>query len=106
MSRTPAGRVPRGCEGFLIPQREKQSDLWAQVGFYASLGFIIPASAICGYVLGWLIDRWLHTRPIFSLIAAFLGGAGGLVEILKILARAEKRADQADANDSNAGPTL
>jgi len=85
-----------------VPGRgDKQSDLWAQVGFYSSLGFIIPAGIVAGYMLGWLLDRWLHTGGVVPLILAFLGAAGGLVEVLQILLRAEKRADR---NNRDAGP--
>jgi F0F1-type ATP synthase assembly protein I len=83
-----------------LPGRwDKQSDLWAQIGFYASLGFIIPAGTVAGYMLGWLLDRWLHTGRVVPLILALLGAAGGLVEVLQILLRAEKRADR-DNRDS------
>ncbi len=87
----------------MSPQREKQSEIWAQVGFYTSLGFIIPGGVIVGYVVGWLIDQWLHTTRIFGLIFALLGAAGGLVEVLRILTRAEKRADR-DNPDNRPGP--
>lgn len=85
----------------MFPRGEKQSDLWAQVAFYTSLGFVIPVAVIVGYVLGWLLDQWLHTARLFALIIALLGAVGGLVEILQILTRAEKRADR---NDADAGP--
>jgi len=77
----------------LSPQRGKQSEILAQVGFYTGLGFIIPGAAVVGYALGSLVDGWVHTTHIFSLIIGLLGAAGGLVEILRILTRAEKRAD-------------
>jgi F0F1-type ATP synthase assembly protein I len=85
----------------LSPQRGKQSEIWAQVGFYTGLGFIIPAGAVIGYAMGSLLDGWIHTTHIFALIFGLLGAAGGLVEILQILTRAEKRAD---GNHQDAGP--
>ena len=85
----------------MSPQRGKQNEVLAQVGFYAGLGFIIPGGAVIGYALGSLIDRWIHTTHVFALIFGLLGAAGGLVEILQILTRAEKRAD---GNNQDAGP--
>jgi F0F1-type ATP synthase assembly protein I len=79
----------------------KQSSLWEQVGFYSSLGMIIPAAALGGFGLGWWLDRWLHTSPVFSLVLGLAGAAAGVVEVLRILIRAEK---QADANNSSPGP--
>jgi F0F1-type ATP synthase assembly protein I len=72
-------------------RRDGQSDLWETVGIYSGLGFVFFGSIGGGYLLGWLLDRWLGTAPIFSLIVAGLGLAGGLIEILQILKRVEKR---------------
>ena len=77
----------------------KRMSLWEQVGYYSSLGLIIPAGAVGGFGLGWLLDRWLHTSPVFALILC-LGGAGaGIIDILRILTRAEKQDDADEAND-------
>lgn len=79
----------------------KRMSLWAQVGFYSSLGFILPGAAAGGFGLGWVLDRWLHTSPLFALILC-LGGAGaGIVDILRILTRAEKRNDTDGPNNGS-----
>jgi F0F1-type ATP synthase assembly protein I len=89
-----------------VPKRPGgRDDIWAQVGLYSSLGFILPAGAVGGYVLGWLLDDWLHTSPVFSIVLGFVGAAGGLVEILRILNREEKRAGGDESNPpSEDGP--
>ncbi|PYV33781.1 MAG: hypothetical protein DMG22_08515 [Acidobacteria bacterium] len=69
----------------------KQADIWAQVAYYSGLGFIIPAGAVGGFFLGWLLSGWLHTGPWLAVVMALAGVAGGLVEVLRILTRAEKR---------------
>ncbi len=84
-----------------MPSSWKQSNVWAQVAYYTGLGFVLPAGAVAGYVVGWLLDGWLHTAPWLSLVFAFLGAAGGLVEILRLLLRAEK---DASGDDSSARP--
>jgi F0F1-type ATP synthase assembly protein I len=61
----------------------------------------MPASALGGYGLGWLLDRWLHTSPLFALILGVLGAVAGIIDIVRILTRAEKQQD--DANKSNDG---
>jgi F0F1-type ATP synthase assembly protein I len=82
-----------------VPKRlGRGGDLWAQVGFYSSLGFILPAGAVAGYMIGWLLDGWLHTRPVLAIVMAFVGVAGGIVEVVRLLTREEKRAD---GNDSS-----
>jgi ATP synthase protein I len=71
----------------------KRANLWAQVGFYSSLGFILPAAAVVGCAIGWYLDRWLHTSPLLTVLLGFLGAAAGFFELLRILKRAEKDAD-------------
>jgi len=71
-------------------RRNDQTNLWAQVGLVSGLGFVLFASIGGGFFLGWVVDRWLGTLPIFSLILAGLGLAGGLIEILRIMARVER----------------
>jgi F0F1-type ATP synthase assembly protein I len=65
----------------------------AQVGFYSSLGFVLPAAALVGCAIGWVLDRWLHTSPVLTAVMGFLGAAAGFFELLRILKRAEKDAD-------------
>jgi F0F1-type ATP synthase assembly protein I len=80
----------------------KQANLWAQVGLYTSLGFILPAGALLGGAGGWLLDRWLRTSPLLAVTMGFLGAAAGLIEVLRILSRAEKNADS-DHSSSGTG---
>ena len=80
----------------------KQADLWAQVGFYTSLGFILPAGALIGIAGGWYLDRWLRTSPLLTVVMGFLGAAAGFLEVLRILRRAEKDADR-DNSDAGTG---
>ncbi|HET9386289.1 MAG TPA: AtpZ/AtpI family protein [Gemmatimonadales bacterium] len=30
---------------------------------------------------GWFLDGWLHTRPLFAILGAFLGGFAGFMRI-------------------------
>ncbi len=79
----------------------KSLSVWAQVGFYTSLGFILPAAAVGGFGLGWCLDRWLHTSPVLALILGLGGAVAGVVEILTILTRAEKRGDGNSPSDGS-----
>jgi F0F1-type ATP synthase assembly protein I len=85
----------------MSPLPGKPSDVWTQVAYYSSLGFILPACAAVGYGMGWLLDRWLHTSPVLSIVFTMLGVAGGFVELLQMLKRAERRAG---TDNSNARP--
>ena len=79
----------------------KMTSLWAQIGFYTSLGFILPAGAFVGFLIGYWLDKHLHTSTILAVVLAFLGAAAGLIEILRVLMRADR---DAGGSDSNGGP--
>ena len=86
----------------MSPSPKKPTNIWAKIGLYSSLGFILPAAALVGCAVGWLLDRWLGTSPWFTVALGFLGAAAGIIEVLQILGRAENDADRNDA-DSGSG---
>jgi len=84
----------------MVASPKKPGNIWAQVALYTSLGFVLPAGALVGCALGWLLDRWLHTSPVLTVILGFVGTAAGLTEVLQVLGRTEKDGDR---NDSSSG---
>ena len=70
--------------------RTGDPEVWKQVALVSGLGFVLFASIGGGYLLGWLLDRKLGTSPIFAVIIAGVGLAGGLVEVLRVMKRAER----------------
>jgi len=85
-----------------FPQKPNSGNIWAQVAFYSSLGFIIPGAVVGGVLLGWFLDDHLHTSPIFLIVGGLAGAAGGIIEILQILTRTEKSADR-DSKSNRSG---
>lgn len=79
----------------------KQASVWAQIGFYTTLGFTVPATALAGLVLGGWLDRELKTGPFLMVLLGMLGGAAGLIEVLRLLSRAEKRAGRNNSSDES-----
>lgn len=53
---------------------------------------LLVAPAVCGG-LGWLLDRWWHTTPIFLVILFILGAAAGIRNVMR--AAAELNAEAA-----------
>jgi len=47
--------------------------------FGVALNFTIGILLFGG--LGWLIDGWVHTRPLIAIAGAFLGGFAGFMSI-------------------------
>jgi F0F1-type ATP synthase assembly protein I len=72
-------------------QRETR-DAWAAVARYSEIGFVIPAAVFLGYVLGWLLDRWLGTHWIY-IAGVIFGAVVGFVQMIRSAMRAEREPD-------------
>ena len=75
-------------EAIMTDEKKKQSPAQMPVAGLALAGRVateLVAGITVGTFLGWLIDRWLETTPVFMLILFFLGAAGGLMNIWRLL---------------------
>jgi F0F1-type ATP synthase assembly protein I len=65
---------------------DKKKSPWVQVGRYSQIAFMLPAGTVAGYLIGALLDRWLHTSWI-SVVGIVLGTVAGVVELLRMALR-------------------
>jgi F0F1-type ATP synthase assembly protein I len=68
---------------------KKKKSPWVQFGRYSQLAFMLPASTVAGWLLGSVLDRWLHTSWI-SIVGLLLGIAGGMIELIRTVSRDTK----------------
>ena len=59
---------------------------WKQIGDYASLGVMLPASTVTGYFIGLLLDRAFGTHFLY-VVFLILGSVAGFVELFRIVSR-------------------
>jgi F0F1-type ATP synthase assembly protein I len=64
------------------PHKEPKSES-RQFAVALELPFILVSAIVIGGLLGYLLDRWLHIRPIMTLILGGLGFYAGLRDVLK-----------------------
>ena len=64
-------------------QDRKKSNPWVTVAKYSEIGFIIPAAVVAGYIVGALLDRWLHTTWL-SVTGLILGVISGFVQMVRM----------------------
>jgi F0F1-type ATP synthase assembly protein I len=48
---------------------------------YVGLGFSFAIAILLFGAGGWVLDGWLHTRPLFFIVGAMLGGFAGFMTI-------------------------
>ncbi len=53
------------------------------------VGVELVAALAVGVAIGWLLDRWLHTAPVFLAIFLLLGGAAGIRNVYRVFAPRE-----------------
>jgi F0F1-type ATP synthase assembly protein I len=61
-----------------------------QVAMAMELPVVLIATIGIAGGVGFLLDRWLHTSPLLTLILGFLGFGAGVWDVIRRLARAEK----------------
>jgi ATP synthase protein I len=68
---------------------EQRTSFWLQVGRYSQLAFVLPAALVVGWLVGALLDHWLHTTWLY-LVGILLGIAAGFVELIRTALRDTK----------------
>ena len=74
---SPSSRAPRN-------RPESASSQYATA---LELPIVLVSAIVVGGFLGYLLDRWLHTKPVFMLI---LGGVGFYVGVRDVLRRVSR----------------
>ena len=62
---------------------EPKGSGWVLIG----VGTMLTSIIIAGFILGYGVDRWLDSQPIFMILFGGLGLVGGLLKVYKLLSR-------------------
>lgn len=69
-------------------KRERETVAGGETGRAMSLGFRVlsefVAGILAGCVIGWLLDTWFSTSPLFLLVFGALGTAAGFLNVYRI----------------------
>jgi F0F1-type ATP synthase assembly protein I len=69
-------------------QNDDKPNVWIQVGRYSQLAFAMPAATVVGWIIGLLLDKWLHTTHLY-LVGLLLGIVAGFVELIRTVMKSE-----------------
>lgn len=70
-----------GPDGALAEQPQ------SPLGWAFRIGVELVAALIVGVGIGWLLDRWLGTMPLFLVLFFFLGAAAGALNVWRAIGR-------------------
>jgi ATP synthase protein I len=76
---------------------EDKRQLFKSLGFLSSVGISLVASILIGLAMGVYLDRWLDTRPLFTLIMLVIGVISGFRNVY-ILTNRELKRQQLEEN--------
>jgi ATP synthase protein I len=65
---------------------EQEKNFWLQLARYSQLAFVFPAALVAGWLVGALLDRWLHTTWLY-MAGILLGIAAGFIELIRTVMR-------------------
>jgi F0F1-type ATP synthase assembly protein I len=65
------------------PAADKAKNFSNQFGLAMELPFVLVAAVVLGGGMGYFLDRWLHTKMIFTLLLGGIGFFAGIRDILR-----------------------
>jgi len=64
------------------PEEDKE-ETNRKAGVAYTAAFSLFASVVSGLIVGWLLDRWLGTRPWLLVVGIILGSVAGFYEFIR-----------------------
>ncbi len=55
------------------------------LGIGMRVGIELVSALVVGVGIGWLLDHWLHTTPVFIAVFVLLGGAAGILNVWRLM---------------------
>ena len=56
-----------------------------QMAMAMELPFVLVSAIVVGGLMGYFLDRWLHTKPVLMLVFGALGFFAGVRDVLRRL---------------------
>jgi ATP synthase protein I len=81
-------RAARGRQGMDPQPLAKAKADGSSLGIGLRVGVELFSALAVAVAIGWGLDRWLHTMPLFLIIFVLLGGAAGVANLWRMVAPA------------------
>ncbi|MCX2561559.1 AtpZ/AtpI family protein [Acetobacter farinalis] len=75
-----AGQLEEGQKVSVVDKEEQSLPALA-----LRAGTEMISALVVGVAAGWGLDRWFHTRAIFLIIFALLGGSAGVLNVWRLV---------------------
>jgi len=81
-------RTARRRQGLDAPPPTPGAGDAGAIGMGLRVGVELVSSLAVAVAIGWGLDRWLHTMPLFLIMFVLLGGAAGIRGVWRLAASA------------------
>jgi ATP synthase protein I len=69
-----------------MPGRDdEETNRKSGIAYGAALTLFVSVATLCG--VGWLLDRWLGTRPWLMVVGLILGAVAGFYEFVRLTSK-------------------
>ena len=68
-----------------LPATEKVKDVSNQAAMAMELPFVLVAAVVVGGLIGYFLDRWLHSKPWLLILFGGIGFYAGVRDLLRRL---------------------
>ena len=72
------------------PPQSSNRSFFVALARYSQLAFVLPAATFMGWIIGALLDRWLHTTWLY-LAGLILGIVAGFIELIRTVVKSESK---------------
>jgi F0F1-type ATP synthase assembly protein I len=72
------------------PPQPSNRSFFVALARYSQLAFVLPAATFIGWIIGALLDRWLHTTWLY-LVGLILGIVAGFIELIRTVVKSESK---------------
>jgi len=74
----------------MAPLGEDKGKILRQIASYSTLGLEMGLSVAVGAIIGFYLDKWLHTEPWLLIIFLIFGAIAGFRSLYRALKRLER----------------
>jgi len=67
---------------------ENAGEALRTVGSLSTVGLAFVLALVIGFWFGQVLDRWMGTKPLFTIVFFFFGLAAGILNVYRIVSRA------------------
>jgi len=84
-------RAARSRQGLDVDPAAQAAGDASALGLGMRVGVELFSALAVAVAIGWGLDKWLHTMPLFLIIFVVLGGAAGMANLWRMVSPAGRK---------------